>query len=137
MMIVPWQGLKALAEERLGAALAGANGGSSSSMSFASQLSSSDLSSTSFSGSSGSFSGWQTFRQDPAPAPVPGSANSIWRMNPPGVGSNFIPAATHQKPKPSASPPQYPGVVSTQDLASLARLQYQLYQDTLRRYKKR
>lgn len=32
---------------------------------------------------------------------------------------------------------QYPGVVSTQELASLARLQYQLYQDTLRQYKTR
>lgn len=131
------QGLKALTEESLGAAFMGPGASTgSASASFASQFSSTDMTSTSFSGSSSGRAG-QTFRQDPAPSTVPGSANSIWRMNSgPGVGSHFASSQVQQMPRAPTPGAQFPGVVSTQDLASLARLQYQLYQDTLRRYKK-
>jgi len=63
-----------------------------------------------------------TNRTDAIAAAVPGSPNSIWRMN----------AATDN---PTL---QYPTgtVLPTGDCASLAQLQYQLHQDMVRRYKR-
>ncbi|GMH35883.1 hypothetical protein BSKO_03751 [Bryopsis sp. KO-2023] len=136
------QGLKALAEERLGAALGG-NGGSSTpasgaclSSSFGGEGSGDFRSLLMNSSQKGSPAPVSSYRADPPPTAFPGSTNSIWRMN----SAPVSPQLTHTvTPQQSTQPPpaaQYPGVVSTQDLAALARLQYQLYQDTLRRYKK-